>query len=42
MNFEVFNTKAEQEARVAELQAQGALVYPEFNGRAYTIKWKHG
>lgn len=41
MNFEVFSTLEEQEARVFELKKIGAIeIIPAFNGRAYTIKWR--
>lgn len=41
MNFEVFDSEEKCDARVSELRASGAsVVIKDFNGRAYTIKWR--
>ena len=43
MNFEVFNTVEELEARIDELKAQGVIKYIDsFNGSVYTLKWTSG
>lgn len=40
MNFEVFDTSAQLDDRIAELMAQGIAKYDYgFNGSVYTLKW---
>lgn len=40
MNFEVFEDRELWCARIDELEGKGCIVVADFNGRAYTIKWK--
>lgn len=40
MNFEVFNTEQELQARVQALQAKGVRdLITGFNGNVWTLKW---
>lgn len=40
MNFEVFNTEQELQARVQALQANGVRdLITGFNGNVWTLKW---
>lgn len=40
MNFEVFTDPVLWQARSDELRNKGCMVIADYNGRAYTIKWK--
>lgn len=40
MNFEVFSDETLWNFRTNELRQYGYTVIAEYNGRAYTIKWK--
>lgn len=40
MNFEVFNTKEELDARVFELLGEALEIISDYNGKVFTLKWR--
>lgn len=40
MNFEVFKTQEELDARIVELIGQTTEVITDFNGSVFTLKWR--
>jgi len=40
MNFEIFNTQEELDARVNELRGVAIEIITNHNGRVFTLMWK--